>query len=177
MDYSSLVFGITTVINITQKKEHECIQQLTALLLELAEKHASKETLALIKEILGNSDNHTGLLINERFQNVPAQISIPMFENLHKEIKRANEKKMPYNFAHFIMIIKLYRKEAKKKRPAEEVYLNPEEEIICPEALASFEFPGETTDENLTHIRKILILDGKKLSHIINSVQQYINNE
>ncbi len=186
-DDANLVFGVTTVINITHKKETECVQQLRSYILEKAEKHATDATLKLLRDILGNEGKPTGFLINERFINIPAQISVPMLENLCKEVKRANDKKMPYNFSYIMILLKFHRQAAKKQKPSEDLYSNPEEEVFLNDALATFDFSIETEadsgmsghwleeDETLTPFRKVVVLDAKKLPEIVESIQSFIS--
>lgn len=76
------VFGITTVINITNKKHIECVQQLRSLLSELAEEHADDRIKAFVNKILTDDTQNVGLIINERFVNIPPQISVPLLQGL-----------------------------------------------------------------------------------------------
>jgi hypothetical protein len=76
------VFGITSVVNLTEKQNLECVQQLRKLLLELSSEHATDYTNTLIRSILADDTKSLGLLINERIINIPAQISVPLLESL-----------------------------------------------------------------------------------------------
>ncbi|XP_055905869.1 protein BCCIP homolog [Eupeodes corollae] len=186
---SNMIFGITTAINMTAKKDKQCIEQLRSYIISKAEKHATDATLVHLRDVLANEARPVGFLINERFINIPPQISVPLLENLHKEIKQANEKKMPFGFVYFIMIIKFHRREAKKNKPQEDVYVNAEEEVIAKQAVQSFEFSvaGECDsgltgnwleeDDALTPYRKIVLFDATKLPLLIDSIQTFINNE
>jgi protein BCP1 len=189
MSESDPVFGITTAINLSNKQDVECIKQLRELLLEKVQEFGTDATIKLVRDILGNDSKPVALLINERFINIPAQIAIPMLENLQKEIKRADDKKMPYNFGYYLMVVKFYRKEAKKKKPAETLYTNHEEEIICEKAVASFEFSvakeadsgmtGNWQEEDtcLVPYRRVVIFEGKELPNMVASVKAFVNNE
>lgn len=186
-DDPNVVFGITTVVNLTSRKESECVQELKKMILERAEKSSTDATLKLLRDILTNDARNTGFLINERYINIPSQISVPMLENLCKEMKRANEKNMPYSFAYFVMILKFHRKEATKGKPAEDVYSNPEEELFLQESLASFEYSVQAEadtglsgkwredDVEMTPFRKVVVLDGKNLPSIVESINGFIH--
>uniref|UniRef100_A0A0A1WWY6 Protein BCCIP homolog n=1 Tax=Zeugodacus cucurbitae TaxID=28588 RepID=A0A0A1WWY6_ZEUCU len=181
------IFGITTVINMTAKKDIGCIEQLRGYIIQRAEKHATDSVLTHLRDVLGNDGRPVGFLINERFINIPAQISVPLLENLHKEVLVAKQKGMQFNFSYFVMIIKLYRKEARKGKPAEDTYTNAEEEVICSKAVNSFEYSvadecdagmsGDWLegDATLTPYRKIILLDAKELPHLIDDIRNYIN--
>lgn len=182
----NVVFGVTTVINLTNHKESECVQQIKALILKRAEEKSTDATLKLLRDILTNDSRTTGFIINERYINIPPQISVPMLENLCKEIKRANEKKLPYNFQYYVMILKFHRKEAKKGKPAEDLYSNPEEELFLQESLASFEYSVKSEqdtalggkwredDETMFPFRKVIVIDGNKLPSIVEGVHGFI---
>ena len=79
---SSDVFGVTSVLNITEKQNLECVQQLRSLLLDLCNEHATDQTKSLIQSLLSDDSQSIGLLINERIINIPAQISVPLLESL-----------------------------------------------------------------------------------------------
>ncbi|XP_012538062.1 protein BCCIP homolog [Monomorium pharaonis] len=189
------VFGITTVINISDKQNILCIQQLRQLLQQLADEHATDAVNTMIKSILENDAAQLGLLINERFVNIPAKISVPLLENLISELKRANSKNMPYNFSYFVLICKLYKSEDKKvgkktkgknKNADNELSIlwsNPEEEIFAEEALVNFEFSVEEeadsglsgtwteTDDKMIPYRRVLLFEASKLQSIFDKIQ------
>ncbi|KAI4486937.1 hypothetical protein M0802_012194 [Mischocyttarus mexicanus] len=193
------VFGITTVINISDKQNLLCIKQLRDLLIELSSEHATDAAYTMIKHVLENDSQPIGLLINERFINIPAQISVPLFENLISEMKRATSKKMPFDFSYYILICKLYKMEDKrigkksknKKKDNNEmptiVWSNPEEEIFADNATISFEFSVEKetdsglsgawteTDDEMKPFRRVLLIEASKLQSIINTVKNQIS--
>ncbi|KAI4484291.1 PREDICTED: protein BCCIP homolog [Polistes canadensis] len=193
------VFGITTVINISDKQHLPCIQQLRDLLIELSSEHATDATYTLIKNVLQNDSQPIGLLVNERFINIPAQISVPLFESLISEMKRASSRKMPFEFSYYILICKLYKMEDKKiekktknkkKNNSETptiVWSNPEEEIFADKALVSFEFSVERetdsglsgtwteTDDEMKPFRRVLLIEASKLLSIINTIKNQIS--
>ncbi|CAG2055769.1 unnamed protein product [Timema podura] len=76
------VFGITTVVNLTDKQNLECVQQLRTLLIELCNEHATDQTNTLVRSLLGDDTRPVGLLINERFVNIPSQIAVPLLDSL-----------------------------------------------------------------------------------------------
>ena len=47
---------------------------------------------------------NVGFLISERILNMPPQISVPMYETLQKELRKAVAKNLPFDFTHFVMI-------------------------------------------------------------------------
>uniref|UniRef100_A0A1A9WML6 Protein BCCIP homolog n=1 Tax=Glossina brevipalpis TaxID=37001 RepID=A0A1A9WML6_9MUSC len=183
------IFGITTVLNITAKKNIPCIEQLREFVLRKAEKHATDAVLKHLRDILNDENRSIGYLINERFINIPTEISIPLLENLDKEICKAQQKGMKFDFVYILMIIKLYRKEAKKGKSSQDFYTNAEEELLVEKSINSFEYSvvdesdmgmaGEwlETDTNLVPYRKIIIFDAKQLPNLIIDIRKQIKGE
>jgi len=187
------VFGVTTVVNITEKKEMECVSQLRTLLSELCTEHGTDKCTALVNKLLSDDSKHLGLIINERFINIPSQISVPLLESLHKEIKKACEKKQAYTFDYYIFICKLHKmdvangKKKKNRGTVEEViWSNAEESIIDSEAECSFEFcvKGESDngamgewdedDGPLVPYRRVLFLPASKLEPTIHKIKEQL---
>ncbi|KAH8327080.1 hypothetical protein KR074_002594 [Drosophila pseudoananassae] len=183
------VFGITTVLNLTAKKDQPSIAQLRTYLLDRAKTHASEKVHQQLKELLDNEERHVGFLITERFINIPVQISVPLLQNLQEEIDAAKAKKMKFDFDTLLLLVKFYRKEAKKGKPAEDEYSNPEDEVLSDRAKISFEYSvaSETDsgmsgdwlegDAVLTPYRKLLVLEAKQLPQLINDIQSFIDGE
>ncbi|XP_067007101.1 protein BCCIP homolog [Anabrus simplex] len=196
------VYGVTSVINLTDKQNLECIAQLRSLLVELCDEHGSDQTITFIRSLLDNDTAPVGLLINERFVNIPAQIAVPLLESLNKEMKRACEKRMPFNFGYFIIICKLYKvdsslKKNKKKSSkkhqqqaftdeSEILWSNPEEELIDQEAECKFEFSvkaesdsglsGQWLEDDVEMIpyRRVLVVPATKMELIIERIKTFV---
>ena len=130
MNVDDDVFGITTVVNLTDKKSMECVSQLRSLLTDLSSKHADDRTVARIKQILSNDSQPVGLLINERFVNIPPQVAVPLLMNLRKEIEKAKIRKMPFDFQYFVMICKLYKSDQMKKKSKKNKDKAPEPDVL-----------------------------------------------
>lgn len=194
------VFGITTVVNITNKKHVECVQQLRALLNELAEEHADDRIKAFVSKILSNDAENVGLIINERFINIPPQISVPLLQGLSKEIQSAKDKKMPYDFQYYILISKLHKTDenskssTKKKKDCGDtdpdiLFTNAEEEVFDEEADLKFEFSVKADsdtalvggwmedDATMTPYRRVLIIPAQKMETIITKINAFVNWE
>lgn len=62
-------------------QNYDCVQQLRNLLKELCQEHGTDQSNAFVRSLLCDKHN-VGLLINERFINIPAQISVPLLESL-----------------------------------------------------------------------------------------------
>lgn len=188
------VFGITTVVNISHSQNEECVQQLRKLLKDSSSNYADDKTNGLINNILENDSSALGLIINERFVNIPADISIPLLENLISDMKRASKKKMPYEFQYYILISKLYKMKPKigkknKKNNEEEPELfwsNQEEEIFSDDAMCTFEFSvdkdnglsGTWTEDDaeMTPFRRVMFFEASKLPKLVEKVKTMLAN-
>lgn len=186
MDDSNTVFGITSAINLTSKSDVGCIQQIRSHVIQMAEKYATDATVKMIRDVFGNDAKHVGFLLNERFVNIPPQISVPLLENLVKEVRRASTKGMPYNFVYYLSIVKFYRQIGKNNK-AEDFYTNAEEEMICNGSVCSFEYSVKneaeesesgsdipSDDSGMIPYRKIVLFDSKNLPEVITSIKQLI---
>ncbi|XP_042859080.1 protein BCCIP homolog [Penaeus japonicus] len=180
------VFGVTSVINLSSRKDEACIAGLRTALVEKSSVHASDAANQMLREILSNESKHVGFLISERVVNLPPQFSLPVFESLGKEVEEAKKKKMPYNFSYLLLISKVYKTEKKKKKKVieTEIWSNAEEEIMSEECIESFEYPvkGDTgmsgewdeDDDQYTPYRRVLILDAGRMPEIISKVKDAV---
>ncbi|KAF6210043.1 hypothetical protein GE061_015799 [Apolygus lucorum] len=184
------VFGVTSVINLSSKREHEVIGQLRTLLSELASEHASTEVASTVKAALDDPGKPLGLIINERYVNIPCQISVPLLDSLSKEITKAKEKSLPYDFSYYLFICKLHKtekpsKKKKNKQPTEEtLWSNPEEEIIDQSTDLKFEFPVESDsglggswmeeDKTMAPFRRVLFLPADSLPTVIDRIKEAV---
>lgn len=178
-------------------QQNPCILQLRELLRQLASEHATDASNNIVKTVLEN--DALGLLINERFVNIPAQISVPLLENLLAEMERATRKNMAFKFDYYILICKLYKyaegqsgkKRKNKKKSANEdadvLWSNPEEEVLAENAYCSFEFSVEKdsdsglsgnwteNDAEMIPYRRVLILEAPKLRSSLDEIKRLVS--
>lgn len=185
-DPCQIVFGVTTAVNLSNKQDFSCVQQLQKLVFEKAEKYATDSVIQMFREALQSGTKTTALLLNERFVNIPAAVSVPMFENLLVEIDRARAKGMPYKFDYFLMFVKYYQKTASATKAAEVLYSNDEEEYFIKDSVASFDYSvqKETTtalagnwleeDDELQPFRKVLLIETSRLPETINTIKSLV---
>lgn len=188
------IFGITTALSISKSYASGCLDQLRKYIIEKVDKYAPENQKPVFLRALNDDDNKLAFLINERFINIPPQISVPLLENLNKEITRAAIKKQKYSFTHYIMLIKFYRRDPKQKQKRinntdELIYSNVEEEILCEKCVTNFEYSvqNETdtglsgnwseSDQTLIPYRKLVLFDVQKLNEIIESIKEVTSDE
>merc|ERR1719510_2904470 len=51
-----------------------------------------------LSRLLSSSDIDIGLIISERIINMPPQISVPLYQTLSNEVRKARAKNLPFNF-------------------------------------------------------------------------------
>ena len=61
---------------------------------------------------------------------MPPQISVPLYETLANEIRKARAKNLPFNFTHYVMISRLLVSPNDERNV---MYTNAEEEVFLPE--------------------------------------------
>lgn len=180
-DDDNVVFGITSVINLTSRKSEPAVQTLEALLLSKC-KECKSDALKDIEELFQNKEKNIGFIINERYVNIPPQVSVPLLENLQKEIKHAVEKKKDFKSDYYFMILKLHRNAAKE----DEFYVNSEEELFEKHAIFKYEYSvasesdtgltgkWKEEDEQLEPVRRVVVIEAKKMNEIIQSITGFL---
>ncbi|KAF1993180.1 hypothetical protein P154DRAFT_83782 [Amniculicola lignicola CBS 123094] len=151
-------FAFLTVLNLHTHNSHPVIQTLTTYLTT----HSRTIIPALPTLLDAANPAQIGLILTERFINMPHEIVPPMYTMLLEEIQWAVEEKEPYNFTHYLILSKTYTEIAsqlsapdppafkKKKGPSskekdlETFYFHPEDEVFQKHALAWGNFDYET---------------------------------
>ena len=126
--------------------------------------------------MLQDSKSVCALVINERFINLPAKLSLPCYQQLVTDVKKHNSSEgsnKSYKFDNVIMVCKLH-KEKGKSDGGETIFVNPEDEVFDNAAEASFEYSvanqcdGDVLadwndDEHMYEpFRKVLLLSKEK---------------
>lgn len=99
-------YAFLTVVNLHEHRNNPAISTLTSY---LASKSASSPSLSALSSLLSpSSEAQVGLILSERFINMPSQIVPPMYTMLLEEMNWALEEKEPYNFTHYLVLSKTY---------------------------------------------------------------------
>lgn len=131
-------YGVFSVIDITQRKNMACVQQICSYLLDHCKRAASPETFERFRALLHDAENHVGLILSERFVNIPPQISVPLYDGLGEEMKKAKEEKKLSEFAYYVLISKYFEDDGSDDQ--EVIYANAEEELFDEDAVLKFDF-------------------------------------
>lgn len=191
-DSSGTIFGVTTALSISKPFASGCLEELRHYLAGKVEQHAPAGEKPKFLGALNDDDKRLGFIVSERFVNIPPQIAVPLLENLSKEVARAAKKKEKYAFTHYAMLIKFYRRDAKKNKASKDgelFYSNVEEEILCESCDASFEYSVQSetdsglsgnwteSDKTLTPYRKLVLFGAPQLPAIIESIKAATSEE
>ena len=122
------MFGLGTVIRLTRGQEPNSIAE--QIISHLLVNTARSEKAAALRAFFSTPGNDVGFLISERIINMPPQISVPLYETLANEIRKARAKNLPFNFTHYVMISRLLVSPSDERNV---MYTNAEEEVFVPE--------------------------------------------
>lgn len=187
------IFGVISVLNLTKpegnrKDELEAIQKLAEFL-------SSK--CPLIKELTSSSDaqKRVGYLVNERYINLPPQLSLPTLKSLTCHIEKSN-------LSHIVLVAKiLVKTKGKTSGPPTKkvksdgagvidddplIYMNPEEEIMFEEAKSYTDFDVSITGDNIAFLglkkdanykpqRRIIVIESKDWQKILGLIDKELN--
>ncbi|XP_068161096.1 protein BCCIP homolog isoform X2 [Antennarius striatus] len=141
------VFGFITMLNLTERKGVQCVEQVKELILDHCEKNAAHSVTEQLEKIVGDANKPVGLLLSERFVNVPPQIALPLYKHLLEEMVEAQKTNKPSGKCHYCLMISKTCKEAGKKILArggaleeEYMFVNAEEEFFYEQAIIKFHY-------------------------------------
>lgn len=165
--------------------------------------HTDENIQNNIKKIL-STDQKIGFLINERFINIPAKISVPLLNSMYEEVERIKKKDNSYDFDYYIMICKTTRPKENSGNliffliilysyfnyayfsGSEEIFSNDEEEIFLKASEVTFDFNvvdeadvglgGRwlSEDKQVLPYRRILFFKANKLKNIITEITAFV---
>lgn len=199
-------YAFLTVLNLHQHQSKPVIQELTKYILSRAQDPGSTSLKTLEDLLDANSTAQVGLLLTERFINMPHQVIAPMYNMLLEEIQWAIDAKEPYQFTHYLIISKTYTEVAskldaedhpppqKKKNngvvASETFYFHPEDEVLHQTALGFTSFDYEKKgDEGASDAKRafqdvgikaqghLILLEGSKFEDSVKAIGEYLSAE
>ncbi|XP_011785578.1 PREDICTED: BRCA2 and CDKN1A-interacting protein isoform X3 [Colobus angolensis palliatus] len=133
------VFGFISLLNLTERKGTQCAEQIQELILSFCEKNCEKSMVEQLDKFLNDTTKPVGLLLSERFINIPPQIALPMYQQLQKELAEAHRTNKPCGKCYFYLLISKTFVEAGKnnskkklsnRKKAALMFANAEEEFF-----------------------------------------------
>ncbi|XP_059474314.1 protein BCCIP homolog [Neocloeon triangulifer] len=172
-----ILLGVTTAVCLQERERFSCVKQLRELLRSLSEKHGGNSKV--IEDLLAEDPCKLGLLVNERFVNIPQTIAPPIFNSLRKELRSAVNKKMAFSFSHYVLIAKINK--VKIDNEIVDEWVNQEEEFLDDKAVCKFEFPLEQGDDSsieeqlrnteVVPFRRVLVFTSEAFEHLVDSMR------
>ncbi|KAK0664748.1 Protein bcp1 [Lasiodiplodia hormozganensis] len=194
-------YAFLTVLNMHEHKDKQVIKDLAKY---FAQKASSSPSLAELPALLDpSSPAQVGLILTERFINMPSEIVPPMYTMLQEEIQWALDEKEPYQFSHYLIVSKTYleveskldmeeNRPNKKKRKdgsagAEVFYFHPEDEVLHKHALAhsTYEYTKQGDegasdakrafqDAGIKPMGHLMLIEASKFAGAVKAVTEYI---
>ncbi|KAF1938399.1 hypothetical protein EJ02DRAFT_457908 [Clathrospora elynae] len=195
-------YAFLTVLNLETHKDKKVIQDLTAYL------SAKSSSLPQLSSLLDSSSPaQIGLILTERFINIPHEIVPPMYTMLLEEIQWAVQESEPYAFTHYLVLSKCYSevasqlpsndapqpkksKKEKKEIGGETFYFHPEDEVLHQHALGHASFEYDTpVDEGASDSKRafqelgvkpkghLVLIEAEKFEGAVEGVKKFLSGQ
>ncbi|KAJ8365528.1 hypothetical protein SKAU_G00143590 [Synaphobranchus kaupii] len=187
------VFGFISLLNLTERKGVQCVEQVKDLVLSQCEKCCPDSVAEQLEETLNDTSKPVGLLLSERFINVPPQIALPLHKQLQEEMAEAQRTNKPSGKCHYCLMISKTCKEPKSSIPGrggpqkeELMFSNAEEEFFYEQAVVKFNYSvQEETDSCLTGrwsfddvpmkpYRTVMLIPMDRMGAIMDKLKEYL---
>uniref|UniRef100_A0A673MFS6 Protein BCCIP homolog n=1 Tax=Sinocyclocheilus rhinocerous TaxID=307959 RepID=A0A673MFS6_9TELE len=186
------VFGVISMVNLTERQGVECLEKLKDMLIEQCAKSSSPDVQERFEQLLLGNGHSVGLLLSERFVNVPPQIALPMHKQLQKEMAEAQRTNKPSGKCQFCLMISKTCKPVKKSRsgpaqPKEELlFVNDEEEFFYEQATLKFSYcvqdeadscaTGKWSydDVPMKPFRTVMVIPTDKMGAVMDKMTEYL---
>lgn len=175
------MLALATVVNLTLHKEKECIKQLKSLILEKAK--AAIDCFSKLSAMFSSTSQPVGLLICERFLNIPVHLALPLLRTLHAEVTDACKKSNAFKFKYYLIVARSHIEESSMKRKRKGkgkgikentlTFDFTETEFMYKESLINFTYPvgGEDPGALNETFRTVILFPVEKLESILTALQ------
>ncbi|KAF1832977.1 hypothetical protein BDW02DRAFT_553533 [Decorospora gaudefroyi] len=191
-------YAFLTVLNLeTHKAPRQDKPVIRDLTTYLSRKYPTLAPLLPTQQI--------GLILTERFINMPHEIVPPMYTMLLEEIQWALQEKEPYAFTHYLVLSKCYseiqsqlpsndappsKKKNKKEADEETFYFHPEDEVLRKYGVGSATFEYDTpVDEGASDSKRafqelgvkpkghLVLIEANKFEAAVEGVKSFLNGQ
>ncbi|KAK5851022.1 hypothetical protein PBY51_001848 [Eleginops maclovinus] len=187
------VFGFISMLNLTERKDVQCVEEVKELILDQCEKNSTPSMTEELELILNDTSKPVGLLLSERFINVPPQIALPLHKQLQEEIAEAQRTNMPSGRCHYCLMISKTCKEVSKTIPArggapkdEYLFINAEEEFFFEQAIMKFQYSVQDESDSclsgrwsfddvpMKPFRTVMLIPADRMPAIMAKLKEYL---
>ncbi|XP_069755807.1 protein BCCIP homolog [Narcine bancroftii] len=187
------VFGFISVLNLTEKKGTEPVEQIKDLVLSQCKVHHQIAAQQLEK-ILNDNSKSVNLLISERFINVPPQIALPLHKQLQAELVDAQKTGKPCGKCHYYLLICKACVEIGKKIPHQRgkqkenlMFANAEDEFFYEQSIMKFSYNVEEESDSclsgrwafddvpMKPLRVVMLIPTDHLTVVMDKLKEYLS--
>lgn len=197
-------YAFLTVLNLATHKDKPVIQQLAQYLTRQASRRGGALGQTLPGLLANDNAAQVGLILTDRFINIPHEIVPPMYNMLQEEIQWALEENEPYKFTHYLIVSKAYleveselrtdeqprfkKSKAARSGEPEILYFHPEDEVLQQHAVGwtSFEYESPRDegaadskrvfqDVGVKPIGLMILIEAGKFAGAVEAVQSFLN--
>uniref|UniRef100_A0A3Q0QTS6 Protein BCCIP homolog n=1 Tax=Amphilophus citrinellus TaxID=61819 RepID=A0A3Q0QTS6_AMPCI len=187
------VFGFITMLNLTERKGVQCVEEVKELIVDQCEKNASHIVTEELEKVFSDTSKPVGLLLSERFINVPPQIALPLHKQLQEEIAEAQRTDKPSGRCHYCLMISKTCKEETKSIPTtggapkeEYMFVNAEEEFFYEQAILKFHYSVQEEadsclsgrwsfkDVPMKPFRTVMLIPTDRMPAIMEKLKEYL---
>ncbi|KAG8435491.1 hypothetical protein GDO86_013429 [Hymenochirus boettgeri] len=189
------VFGFISLLNLTERKGTPCAEQIKELVLSHCEEICEQSTVEQLDKVLNDNSKPVGFLLSERFINVPAQIALPMHQQLQKELADAQKTNKPCGKCHYYLILsKTFMEPAKKSKgkmisqaKEELMFSNAEDEFFYEKAVLKFNYSVQEesdsqlgghwsfSDVPMKPLRTVMLIPAERIHSIMGMFKEYLS--
>lgn len=188
------VFGFISLLNLTERKDTPCAEQVKELVLSQCENTCDQSIVEQLDKVFNDNSKPVGLLLSERFINVPAQIALPMHQQLQKELAEAQRTNKPCGKCYYYLIISKTLMEPEKsivsggpQGKEEMMFANAEDEFFYEQATLKFNYSVQKeTDTQLggkwsfddvpmKPLRTVMLVPADRMKAIIEKFKEYLS--
>ncbi|KAJ8404824.1 hypothetical protein AAFF_G00332110 [Aldrovandia affinis] len=169
------VFGFISLLNLTERKGVQCVEQVKDLVLSQCEKCCPHSVAVQLEETLNDTSKPVGLLLSERFLNVPPQIALPLHKQLQEEMAEAQRTNKPSGKCHYCLLIGKTCKEAKRSdsgrgAPQKELRLR----FASSETWESLFSRWSFDDVPMKPYRTVMLIPMERMGAIMDKLKEYL---
>jgi len=100
-------YAFLSILNLYHHRENATVKELTRYLFERVQGRPDMAPIAEALSGLGEQ-KQVGLIISERFINMPSEVSPELYRMLLEQIGWALEESRPYKFSHYLILSRTY---------------------------------------------------------------------
>ncbi|XP_049710828.1 BRCA2 and CDKN1A-interacting protein isoform X2 [Elephas maximus indicus] len=177
-------------------KGTRCAEQIKEWILNGCGQSGEKSVAEQLEKLLSDTTRPVGLLLSERFINVPPQIALPMHQQLRKELAEAHETNKPCGGCSFYLLIsKTFveagknnsRKKWNSQKKDELMFANAEEEFFYEKAILKFSFSVQEESDTclggrwsfddvpMKPLRTVMLIPADKMSEIMDKLKEHLS--